>query len=346
MSADIDFSKVIELAYEKLESPKIGNNCVRSRCPLCGDSKTKSNVRRFYIDYYAPYNDYITKCFRCGKSLNITSLYAFLYDTSYTDAKKALEGKQYDPEKIRNKLEKKQKGNRQETKQSAELDINIERECYSIYSNPAGKTGKRCVEALNNFQKERGVKGCFIAHSGRYQGRVIIPVYYKGELIYFQGRALFDEMHPKYLNPAVEKEGIIPNQDKFDSEKSIIVTEGLLDAYTIGDQGTSPLGVSINDDFLLWIRRLTKESVILALDNHRNDSASYEQLTKISQKSSHAKLINYFLFPKKYERCKDINELVASGEINKDEVFDFIIDNSVSYERMSVMVKFGGYVKC
>lgn len=188
--SNVDFSKVIELAQEKLELTSIHGDSVHARCPFCGDSRTKPKAKRFYIDFYPPYDNYIGKCFRCGESCNVISLYSFLYDVSYPDAKKVLEGKHYDPDKIKKKLEKKEPVKEKKTEQSSELDINIEKECYSVDSNPSSRIGKRYVEALKKFQEDRKVEGCFVAHSGRYQGRIIIPIYYNGGTDILSGKGV------------------------------------------------------------------------------------------------------------------------------------------------------------
>ena len=76
--------RITEMLYEKCEKVSINGNKWNCRCPLCGDSTTKSNVKRFYIDYYPLYDTYMYKCHRCGESNNIYMLCSSLYDISYS----------------------------------------------------------------------------------------------------------------------------------------------------------------------------------------------------------------------------------------------------------------------
>lgn len=67
-------------------------------------------------------------------------------------------------------------------------------------------------------------------------GRVIIPYTHRDRLIYWQGRALTDTIQPRYYNPPVaDKEKLIFNYDElFDGSNNLYVTEGALDALSIG----------------------------------------------------------------------------------------------------------------
>lgn len=339
--SDIDFDKVIEIANEKLEISEVKEEEIIARCPWCGDSKTKPYARRLIINYYPVYETYIAHCWRCGESQNIISFYSYLYDVSYIEAKKNLCNNVYNPEKIINKLNKNNTSqtSRKSENKNTEFDIDFEKECLSRNSSPNGRQEKRYVELLKKFENKRGIEGCLVAVEGKYKGRIIIPIYKNGEIIYFQGRSLFDDMYPKYLNPEVDKEHIIINEEKFRSDLPIIISEGIIDVKMVGDQGTTNLGASITDNFIEKVDKYTEEYIILALDNFRKDSASYKVFKKILENSRFSKKVRYFIFPGEYKDAKDLNDIVKDYDVPKDKIFDIVINNSYSWLKMEKEIK-------
>jgi hypothetical protein len=61
-------------------------------------------------------------------------------------------------------------------------------------------------------------------------GRVVIPVYEDGRLVFWQARAL-DGRQPKYLAPAVDKSSVLPRWGNADA---VTLTEDLLSAFKVG----------------------------------------------------------------------------------------------------------------
>lgn len=91
--------------------------------------------------------------------------------------------------------------------------------------------------------------GLCYAWRGRYQGRLIIPVYEGGRLIYFQARSLFGE-EPKYLNPRVPKGQILFG---FDTARSALQTlsclficEGAFNALSLGPDAVAVFGTTMS----------------------------------------------------------------------------------------------------
>jgi hypothetical protein len=187
---------------------------------------------------------------------------------------------------------------------------------------------------LAEFRKSRHIPDnikLYIAYKNKFKNRIIIPVTNNGDIIYFQGRRIFADMQPKYLNPDFPKEYVIPNIDKFDLSMPIIITEGLLDCYSIGSQATSCFGKEINDDFIDRIN-CKKFNLVIAMDN---DADGYKAIKKIIG-SKHGRKMRYFLMPEKYKQCKDINELACTLRLN---IYDFIINNTIDYGETLVKIK-------
>jgi hypothetical protein len=57
-----DFSKIVDFTYENCEQVDVKDQIIYCRCPICGDSTTKKNVKRFKISYYPSYDEYMCVC--------------------------------------------------------------------------------------------------------------------------------------------------------------------------------------------------------------------------------------------------------------------------------------------
>lgn len=309
------------MLYEKCQLVKVKKDEWNCRCPLCGDSTTKPHVRRFHINYYPTYDTFMFKCHRCGESNNIYMLYCILYDKSYKEAKKFLDDTVYNKKNIQKRIKRKTVTEDKDIK--SELDLDIKKDCYTIYDMPNSLVSESLINKLKLFIKKRCIKEqLFIAHSGRYKGRVIVPIINNGILEYFQGRSLYNDVEPKYLNPIVEKEGILLHRDRFDKNKPIVVTEGIIDGMTVGNQGTCCLGSYISDDFLANLIQYTNKGIIICLDNIFIDKAAKLQLTKIIKNSKYSKILKFFIMPNEFSHIKDVNELSINHNVG--DIFNFI----------------------
>ncbi len=140
-------------------------------------------------------------------------------------------------------------------------------------------------------------------------------------------------MEPKYRNPHVEKGSIVLNKPYFEKDKYIVAVEGLIDAFMIGNQGTSCLGAEMSNEFIKELLDIDK--VIVAFDN---DRPGYKSLLKFMKgierpgrkksipPNKHAKKVRYFLCPDKYAGCKDINSIVVDHKVS--DVYNMILHNS------------------
>lgn len=74
----------------------------------------------------------------------------------------------------------------------------------------------------------------------QWLGRLIIPMYRNGELIFWQGRDMTGKKKPKYLNSNVTREAILFGYDKLatDHQSPLYVVEGTFDAIVVGGVAT------------------------------------------------------------------------------------------------------------
>ena len=325
----IERYKVEEFIYSSLHKPKRRGDGYIARCPICGDSKRNPNLRRLNIDYYPRYDEWIYKCYNGGcpeNSGNIQSLYAFVNGCTWKQANEALEEKKFDAEKLLDRLDGKGHVDEEDSTGVLDLDLN---DCITLDDMPEGRIERNYHNSLRRFIIDRKIplrRNVMVAYTGKYQNRFILPVYDETGMVYFQGRAMFDHMQPKYMNPVVVKESIILNRHLFDKTKHIIICEGQIDAWMVEDnQGTTCLGASISEEFLGKIIHISGKTPIVALDNPLIDKSGYENYTKLLKKCRYGGMIRYFFMPN--DTDKDLND-VRIREGNKFNIYDFVVENS------------------
>jgi len=323
----IDLQTVTQFMINNFDQVKQSNGGTHflARCLLCGDSKINPYKKRFNLDWNNGNPGW--HCWNCGEHGNFIELYSIVKGLSYDDAKRELY--KWDKKNvIKNMGEYKDRPVTKEKKEIEEDNFNfIKDKCFTLQDEES-----RYTNALKRFYEERKISyeyKIYICYDGRYRNRIIIPVFNeKHDIIYFQARRIPDTpIEPKYDNPVAPKELVILNKHRFDRNKNIIVHEGLIDAFMVGNQGTSCLGKEISEELVKELLTLTDKNVIVALDN---DSEAYKALARIMKKNKYSNLLKYFLYPSEFEQYDDINSIVRNSkkEIN---AYEMITQNSVSY---------------
>jgi DNA primase len=332
----IEKYKVEEILYQYCGDIKEKPGGWAIRCPFCGDSKKNPNLKRCHIDYYPEANEYVFFCYNggCNESGNIYTLYAHLKGITYKEAKKELDENTYSYDKLKKKFKKKQQQKVKESKTLKSLDISSYG-LIGVNSKTFSKREERYQQRLKDFIKERNVDiKCFISTAGKFENRIIIPLYQDNKLVYFQGRRINSTMENKYLNPIIDKSDIIPNIDNLIPDDDIVIAEGILDMYSVGYNYTCCLGAYISDEFLDKIFNIAKNNVIIALDNPKMDEASRKQMNKLIKNSKYGKKLKYFFMP--YNDIKDLNQLKQTRKI--DNIYNFIKENSSSYFKAKLLL--------
>jgi len=314
--------------FPKVKITKNGTHFT-ARCVFCGDSQKSQSKRRFNLDWNNERP--IWHCFNCSESGSFLDLYSRLEGISRKHAYQILyqhDVSSYSSENIKEKLNGKGPHGEPIPKEP-QIFMNILDDCLSPTDSANGYITQKFQNYLLNFIKLRKIPNnikLFVAHKGKYKGRIIIPVYNnENDLIYFQGRAVNESIQPKYLNPDTDKQLVIYNDGNFERDKYIIVSEGLLDAFMVPKQGTTCLGSSISEFFIKMLMKKTDKGVILAFDN---DKPGKESMLNFMRSNKYSNVVSYFLFPDKYSVDTDLNALVAEYEI--DDVYQLVIDNSFS----------------
>jgi hypothetical protein len=322
---NISISFVTNFIYENFENVTVTKSGTHfhARCLLCGDSKKSLKKKRFHLQYDGSESIYF-HCLNCSESGTFIKLYSLVKHTSIEDSIKSL--RTFDKDSLFSKKPDPIKN--QEVKNSLENFNHILEDCIDESYNGESILLKEYKKSLLEFKEKRKIPenvNLSIAYQGKYKGRILIKVLDEDKnILYFQGRSISPNLEPKYLNPSFEKSTVIPNIELFiNKEKPIIVVEGLIDSFMLGENGTSCLGKEIDDSFLEVLLEKS-DKVIIALDN---DIAGYKSLIKIIENSKYASQIRYFLFPKEYKSFKDLNELAIKKSIN---IFEFVLENTFS----------------
>ena len=123
----------------------------------------------------------------------------------------------------------------------------------------------------------------FVCHAGLFENRLIIPIYENNDdeetMVFFQARALYPGMRPKYLNPIkIKTSHILP---PFDYEKDyVVITEGPLDMITLqkaGVNATCTFGSSISSTQIDYLKSYSGK-IILGYDNDKAGRAGIERM--------------------------------------------------------------------
>lgn len=331
----ISLETVTNFIYEYCENvrPSKGGLHFLARCPICGDSKKSKSKRRFNFEY-SDENGGVYHCFNCGSSGSFINLYAMLKGINPKEAFKELNT--FNSKSIIERVTKPTKKTKIKENNNIEYHDYILNDCISHTEKVDGYLKSQYQNKLISYMKSRKIDSdVFISYKGDYQSRYIIPIYDSdGHIIYFQARRIDESMQPKYKNPDTAKITIIYNKHKFKRDKHIIVTEGLLDSKSIGNQGTSCLGKEISNNFIKELSTLTDVGIIIALDNDKDGMLS---ILKVIENKEITFNMKFFLFPYKYKMYKDLNQFTVSENINSRDAYEFVVKNS--YTKVNTYTK-------
>lgn len=300
------------------------------RCPFCGDSEKNKYKRRFHLQYDSETDIYF-QCFNCYIKGSFYDLYAEMSGVSSEEAYKELN--KFNADFIKKRLLEKNKIDKKilNFHTSNNFSSFLKKKCLKEGDKTDSKIDEILLEALRRFKEKRKITNeLYVCNSGTFNKRIIIPIFEDGRCVFFQGRRIVDTMEPKYLNPSTEKENIILNKGIFEKDRYIIVVEGILDAFTIGPQGTTCLGAHISDAFIGELFKYTDKGVIIALDN---DKTGIQRMYDIIKKSDYNKRLNYFFL----QNYKDLNEAYVENDIS--DIYKYVVDGMDSYLNAYIKIR-------
>lgn len=100
-------------------------------------------------------------------------------------------------------------------------------------------------------------------HSKQWYGRLIIPVFYKDKIIFYQGRDLSGQRSRKYMSPESPRDNVLFGYENIekDTEAPLYVVEGFFDAVPI--EGVAVFGPKITPQQLSWLKDTRRPKVVI-----------------------------------------------------------------------------------
>ena len=328
---DISLDFVIEFLSQHIPLlKKVGNTSFAGRCIFCLDSRKNPRATRWGLEYKSS-DSIFWHCFRCGKSGNFLELYAHLKQLTIQEA--AHEVRRLTRS---NSLENLKFNTNKSTFHNNKPQVHSQNFNYILQdctTTPQGHIQTKIYNKFLAFQEDRKIDyPMHFCHKGMFKNRIIIPILNeKNDIIYFQARTLVNAER-KYLNPTSPKSHIFFNKQNWNPTQHIIITEGILDALSIGHQGTMCLGAYINDDFIKVILNNSTLPPIIALDN---DPPGKAATLKILKESEYSNKLLYCVYNKKETHIKDINELLQHNY----NTYDYIVSNSYNDLKARVLLE-------
>ena len=188
-------------------------------------------------------------------------------------------------------------------------------------------------KAAKNYFLNRKINpdGFGYFQKGEFEGRVFIPFYEEGEIVYFMARA-YNNSSLRYKNPKGARNDKVFNVDKINEE--VVVFEGVFDALSLDKQvGTAILSARITEAQVKKIWDRAPERIILVPDNDETGDKTLEwnlkRFLEFKPVSLNTKLYIYNI-PKEF---KDFNEMkikTGKSNIKLNECIEFS-RNSVRY---------------
>lgn len=220
-------------------------------CPLCGDTGFHGGMN---IDggYF--------HCWKCGRS-SLTELITKLLSIEFTKAKGIIRRYQTILEGVQ--IEKEIK---------APSSISFPENCSEIALNH-----REYVESRNfnpdQLVNDWGIKGT--GPVGSYKLRVIIPIFFNGAMVSYQGRDITSKSDLRYKACRLDKE-LVPHKSILYGidhvSESCIVVEGITDVWRLGFGAVGLFGVEYNTKQLNLLASRVKRAVVL-LDQGMSNKA-------------------------------------------------------------------------
>lgn len=182
----------------------------------------------------------------------------------------------------------------------------------------------------HKFFGKKKCPNCKASGFNFYYGRIIIPTYENGRLVYFQGRDFLNRNKKyKYMNPSAPRSQVVYFYDKIKEGDRVFVTEGPIDAMTLFDYKTTAImGNKITTPQvkkLLWKK---PSEIIFVPDNDPNPEIKKMIIKNVASNAksvlNHADykikvgVYNWF----KLSEEKDLNS-AGIDYVNEDYIFYF-----------------------
>ena len=290
-------SKFIGLLSSRLQKFKrVKSNLYNFRCPICGDSKKNKSKTRGYL--YAVKANTNFKCHNCGASMSLNNFIKEIDSTLH---------KQYTMEKFKSGHTGRNFVNEEPVFkfEAPKFKTKIKLPKASEHPRPAGYLTARKLDPENFYYAKHfkefanSIKHTF--DDTRYEEeRIIIPLYYKKNLIGFQGRSI-DPNPIKYITVMINDESPkIYGLDNIRTDAPVYVTEGPFDSTFISN-AIAMCGADAD------VRKWGISNPVWIYDNEPRNREITNRISKTIDSGE-----SVVIWPDNIDD-KDINDMVMSG---------------------------------
>ena len=238
------------------EGNNVSENFLGINCPYCNDPSEHLGISK---------TTGIFSCWRCNTRGNLYTLFVTLVNISKEEyeatVEKGISFAKSPLEQIQEMIAPEQTKEEILTHSTIALP-----EC----SYPITKDME--IRLLTKYLKRRQISldtcikhRCFICKAGKYMHRLIIPIFYNKIIVSYQGADLTGRADVKYRTAPGNVNNYIYNYDNI--KDTMVITEGILDAWRVGNLGTASFGTSISKNQRTLIIEKKLKNLIFAWDN-------------------------------------------------------------------------------
>jgi predicted RNA-binding Zn-ribbon protein involved in translation (DUF1610 family) len=317
---DVKYISILSPRFEKFK--KVKNNLYNFRCPLCGDSQKNKSKARGYL--YQVKNNTNYKCHNCGVNISFNNFLKQVDSNLH---------KQYTFEKFKENTSGK--------------NFPTEEPKFN-FDKPKFKSTLNLPKAVENLKakqylESRNINPYKFYYTEKFKSwvntfkhtfddlkydepRIVIPLFYKKELVGFQGRALGSSL-VKYITIMLDEDAPkIYGLDDIQKDKTIYITEGPFDSTFISN-AIALCGA--DGDIDKWIAG----DFVWIYDNEPRNAEIHSRIERCINNGE-----KVVIWPS-YINCKDINEMILSG-LNVQDVI-----KSNTYFGLEAKLKFTNWKK-
>jgi len=268
-------------AMSNLRHRNTGGSPKVLRCNICGDSKSQPGATSAAI--LLSDGRWVYKCQRTGCEFNNAKLAVrwlrktsrHLYDQYNADCLKLGYGDDRSKRMMADIERQRVDAARQaEEKRAADemMDIAEHEKFRDIEPKDA---------EIHGYLRKRHIEPdsypFLTADEGRFKDCIIFPVKENGKDVFWQGRKIFEDDGPKYLNKRGGKQGFLLKSKPFDPSRPVMVCEGPFSALSI-ENSVCTFGVQCTSEQMDRIKEYGK-----AVFCYDNDSGSEAGLAKMNE---------------------------------------------------------------
>jgi len=240
-------------------------------CDMCEERGEKRNDTKYRLWVNTKVGKFY--CYNCDWQGSMPWLVRHLEKASIEDALKILRGELLDPmEHLSLKLyEEKMEPDDAEEDLLPEVSFP---HGYSPIMRPHPYLAKRGIDWQYAEANDWGVSS-----AGYTEGRIIVPTYIDSKLVFWQARATWEEedheLHRtfenddfrKVLNPkGASARRVLYNYDLAKKFETIVLVEGFIDAYKVGDNAMATNGKTLHAKQIELLRDTKAKTIILMWD--------------------------------------------------------------------------------